>query len=133
MLSSGDVERLRLNGFFGIVSNDRGFKANAAIIIPGLDDFSGCSLRNCFAGVAGALCADPGLGEGLELALDGRTPPSAEFVRSDCELPLKILFGLCDGGTSDPDASDAGFGVIDVGGSDTGTVVPPNNGEDVCG
>lgn len=102
--------------------------------LPGLDDFSGCSLRNCLAGVAGALCADPGLGAGLEFALEhGRIPPSPEFVRRDCELPLKILLGLCDGGTSDPDASDAGFGVIDVGGSDTGTVVPPNIGEDVCG
>lgn len=104
--------------------------------LPGLDDFSGCSLRNCLAGVAGALCTEPGLGEGLELALEHcRTPPSAEFVRSDCELPLKILFGLCDGGTSDPEASDAGLGVIDVGGSETGTVGPLNIGigEEVCG
>lgn len=33
--------------------------------------------------------------------------------------------GLFDGGISEPDASDAGFGVTDVGGSDIGTVVPP--------
>lgn len=61
------------------------------------------------AGVAGALlCAEPGLGAGLELALEvGRISPSAELVRSELdELTLKMLFGLFDvddkivGGTS---------------------------------
>lgn len=40
----------------------------------------------------------------------------------DCETSNN---GLFDGGISEPDASDAGFGVTDVGGSDIGTVVPP--------
>lgn len=34
------------------------------------------------AGVAGALCAELGLGAGLELELDERSRPSAEFVRN---------------------------------------------------
>lgn len=100
--------------------------------LPGLDDFSGS--EGNLAGVAGALCTDPGLGVGLEFSLDGRTWPSAEFVRDGFDATPDTLFGLFDGGTSEPDASDAGFGVIDVGGSEIGTVVPPlfNGDETVC-
>lgn len=91
------------------------------------------------AGVGGAeLWAEPGLGAGLELALDGgRTRPSAEFVRSEfVELTLSRLLGLFEvggGGTSELDnASAAGLGVRTAGGSDTGTVVPPVTNGDVA-
>lgn len=84
------------------------------------------------AGVGGAeLCAEPGLGAGLEFVLDGgRTKPSAELVRREfVEQMLNKLLGLFEavgGGTSDPAiASAAGFGVRTAGGSDTGTVVAP--------
>lgn len=87
------------------------------------------------AGVGGAELAEPGLGAGLEFALDGgRINPSAEPVRKfvvDEEMTVNRPFGLagvtgCGCGTSAPAvASAAGFGVRTVGGgSEAGTVVP---------
>lgn len=83
------------------------------------------------AGVGGADCTDPGLGAGLEFALDGgRTKPSAELVRMivvDAERTVSWPLGLAAVTTSDFGTSaPAGLGVRTINdGSEAGTEPKP--------
>lgn len=53
------------------------------------------------------------------------TIPDGVAVVVNAAAEVVVNMGLFDGGISEPDASEAGFGVTDIGGSDIGTVVPP--------